>query len=80
MSNEIIITLRRTWYLKTAIIENECIIKLVKDILDGRTYLAPLMQGISSNFLIYFLTLDEKLHQRLPFVDNNKTSFFVKQQ
>ena len=39
--------LNKTWYLNTAIIENEWIIRLINDIFDGPKYLRPLKELIS---------------------------------
>ena len=46
---ERIIDLKKTWYLKTAIIEKECINNLNKDIFEGPKYLVPLIESISLN-------------------------------
>ena len=39
--------LKKTWYLNTAIIENEWSNKFKKDIFDGPKYLKPLIDSIS---------------------------------
>jgi hypothetical protein len=51
--------LKKTWYLKTAIIEKECITRLNNDIFEGPKYLIPLVEFISFNFFIFFLTEPE---------------------
>ena len=54
-----IIDLNSTVYLNTAIIENECMRSLNKDILDGPKYLNPLIDSISLKFFRYFFTVPE---------------------
>ena len=54
-----IIVLSSTVYLNTAIIENECMRSLNKDILDGPKYLKPLIDSISFKFFRYFFTVPE---------------------
>tara|TARA_Y100000768_G_scaffold47358_1_gene30923 strand:+ start:710 stop:991 length:282 start_codon:yes stop_codon:yes gene_type:complete len=54
-----IIDLNSTVYLNTAIIENECMRSLNKDILDGPKYLNPLIDSISFKFFRYFFTVPE---------------------
>ena len=51
--------LKKTEYLKTPIIEKECIIKLNSDILDGPKYLEPLIESISLNLSKFFLKVPE---------------------
>ena len=48
------VDLKKTVYLKTAIIENECIIRFKKDIFEGPKYLGPLIESISFRFVIFF--------------------------
>ena len=71
--------LKKTIFLKTAIIENECKINFNNDILDGPKYLFPLIQSISLYSLIYFLKVPEKLLHKLALHDKRLTSFLVKQ-
>ena len=42
--------LKKTAFLKTLIIENECSIKLIKDILEGPKYLRPLLESFRLNY------------------------------
>jgi len=63
--------LKKTVYLKTAIIENECIIRLKRDIFDGPKYLRPLIDSVSFRFLIFFFTVPEKLLHKLALSDIN---------
>jgi len=51
--------LKKTWYLKTAIIVKECMARLNKDIYDGRKYLMPLIEFISLTIFKFFLTEPE---------------------
>ena len=74
------VDLNNTWYLKTAKIEKECTINLIKDIFDGCTYLFPLIHGILTSLSINFLTVPEKFPQRFFFDDIIAISFFVKQE
>ena len=76
---KIIADLKKTWFLKTAIIENEWINNLNNDIFDGPKYLNPLIESISFKLLICFDKDPEKLLQRLGWWDKMFTSFFVKQ-
>ena len=73
------VDLKKTVYLKTAIIENECTIRLKRDIFEGPKYLNPLIELISFKFVIFFFTDPEKLHHKLALFDIKLTSFFVKQ-
>ena len=74
------VDLNNTWYLKTAKIEKECTINLIKDIFDGCTYLFPLIHGILTSLSINFLTVPEKFPQRFFFDDMIAISYFVKQE
>ena len=49
------VDLKNTWYLKTAIIEKECMRSLNNDILEGPKYLVPLVDLISLSDFIFFL-------------------------
>ena len=71
--------LKKTVYLKTAIIESECIAKLKKDILEGPKYLTPLIESTSLSFVKCFFTDPEKLLHRLSLLERIIISFFVKQ-
>ena len=51
--------LKKTWNLNTAIIENEWIINLNKDIFEGPKYLIPLIEFISTRLLKFFFTVPE---------------------
>ena len=51
--------LNKTWYLKTAIIANECSIKCSRDIFEGPKYLIPLTEFIVSSSLKYLFTVPE---------------------
>ena len=74
------VDLRKTVYLKTPIIDNECIAKFNKDILDGPKYLSPLIDSISLYFVIFFFTHPEKLLHKLSSFIIEATSFLVKQE
>ena len=65
------VDLKKTVYLKTAIIENECIIRLKRDIFDGPKYLRPLIDSVSFRCLIFFFTVPEKLLHKLALSDIN---------
>ena len=73
------VDLKKTVYLKTAIIENECMIRFKKDIFEGPKYLLPLVEFIELSLKICFLTEPEKLLHKLFLPDKTFTSFFVKQ-
>ena len=45
------VDLKKTVYLKTPIIENECMARLKRDIFEGPKYLRPLIESISFNML-----------------------------
>ena len=49
----------KTLYLNIAKIVNEWIMRLIKDIFEGCTYLLPLMQGMLSNAWIVFFNVPE---------------------
>ena len=53
------VDLKKTWYLKTAIIEKEWIKSFKSDIWDGPKYLNPLVELISLKDFKSFLTLPE---------------------
>ena len=74
-----IVDLKKTVFLKTAIIANELIISLNKDIFEGPKYLKPLIELTEFSFKICFLTDPEKLLHKLILPDRILTSFFVKQ-
>ena len=76
----IIDDLKKTVYLKTAIIEKEWMIRLKKDIFVGPKYLDPLIESVSLKFEIYFFTEPEKLLHKLFLSESFLTSLFVKQQ
>ena len=61
--------LKKTFFLKTAIIEKEWIIKLNKDIFDGPKYLEPLMELIEFNSWIWYFNVPEKLLHKLSFIE-----------
>ena len=71
--------LKKTWDLKTAMIEKEWTPRLKRDILDGPKYLKPLVELIVFNLLIDFFNVPEKLLHKLSCFDKVITSFFVKQ-
>ncbi len=48
------VDLKKTVYLKTPIIDNECITRLKKDILEGPKYLRPLIESTSFKFVKFF--------------------------
>ena len=73
------VDLKKTVYLKTAIIENECIVRLKKDIFEGPKYLRPLIESTSFKFVKFFFTDPEKLLHKLALSERMFTSFFVKQ-
>ena len=51
--------LTNTLYLKTAMIENECIKSLNSDIFVGPKYHVPLIESISFKFFIFFFTVPD---------------------
>ena len=53
------VDLKKTRYLKTAIIENEWINSLKNDICDGPNYLKPLTEFISLIFFKFFFKVPE---------------------
>ena len=53
------VDLKKTWYLKTAIIEKEWIKSLKSDIWDGPKYLKPLIEFTTPNDTKFFLTVPE---------------------
>ena len=71
--------LKKTVFLKTAIIENEWTTRLNKDILEGPTYLRPLIEFTELSSLMWYLNEPEKLLHKLDFDDKILTSFLVKQ-
>ena len=73
------VDLRKTVYLKTAIIENECKIKLKRDIFDGPKYLKPLTEFTSFNCVKFFFTEPEKLLHKLALSERILISCFVRQ-
>ena len=64
-----LIDLKKTFVLKTAMIEKEWIIKLNKDIFDGPKYLEPLTEFIEFKFLIWYFNVPEKLIHKLFFIE-----------
>ena len=74
------VDLKKTVYLKTAIIDNECITRLKKDILEGPKYLKPLIDSTSFKLVKFFFTDPEKLLHKLGLSDRIFTSFLVKQE
>ena len=73
------VDLKKTVYLKTAIIENECIARLKNDIVDGPKYLRPLIESTSFKLFKFFLTDPEKLLHKLAVSERMFTSLLVKQ-
>ena len=73
------VDLKKTVYLKTAIIENECMIRLKRDIFEGPKYLKPLMESISFRFFKFFFIDPEKLLHKLASSERVLMSFLVKQ-
>tara|TARA_Y100001958_G_C21144233_1_gene482065 strand:+ start:787 stop:1086 length:300 start_codon:yes stop_codon:yes gene_type:complete len=73
------VDLKRTLYLKTAIIDNECKKRLNNDIFDGPKYLIPRFESISLYLGIYFFNDPEKLLHKLALSHKIFTSFFVRQ-
>ena len=70
---------KKTVYLKTAIIENECITRLKKDIFEGPKYLRPLIESTSFNTVKFFFTDPEKLLHKLALSERIFTSLLIKQ-
>ena len=68
-----------TIFLKTPIIEKECIKRLNKFILEGPKYLWPLIEGTDTRSSIIFITEPEKLLQIHDSLTNLDTSVFGKQ-
>ena len=66
-------------YLKTAIIENECIARLKSDIFEGPKYLRPLIESISFRFVRCFFTDPEKLLHKLALSERVLISSLIKQ-
>jgi hypothetical protein len=73
------VDLKKTVYLKTAIIENECITRLKRDIFEGPKYLSPLIESTSFKLVKFFFTDPEKLLHKLDLSERMFTSFLVKQ-
>tara|TARA_B100001250_G_C19607642_1_gene703493 strand:- start:8 stop:247 length:240 start_codon:yes stop_codon:yes gene_type:complete len=73
------VDLKKTVYLKTAIIENECTIRLKRDIFEGPKYLNPLVDSVSLRFFKYFLIDPEKLLHKDALSERVFISTFVKQ-
>ena len=73
------VDLKKTVYLKTAIIENECIARLKKDIFEGPKYLRPLIESTSLRLVKCFFTDPEKLLHKLALSERVIISFLVKQ-
>ena len=73
------VDLKKTVYLKTAIIESECIARLKRDIFEGPKYLRPLIESTSFKLDKFFFTVPEKLLHKLGLLERIFTSFFVKQ-
>ena len=48
------VDLKKTVYLKTAIIEKECMTRFRRDILEGPKYLRPLIESVSFRFDKFF--------------------------
>ena len=71
--------LKKTFFLNTAIIEKEWIIRLKSDILEGPKYLKPRIELIEFKLGICFFSDPEKLLHKLSLVDKIFISFFVKQ-
>ena len=72
--------LKRTWYLKDAIIDIEWMINPFKGILEGPKYLSPRIVGTLYKLEIYFFAVPAKLLHKVFLEDNNITSSFVKQE
>ena len=53
------VDLKKTWYLKTAIIEKEWIKSFKRDIWEGPKYLKPLIEFISLSCFKFFFTVPE---------------------
>tara|TARA_B100000686_G_C16133434_1_gene638524 strand:+ start:115 stop:516 length:402 start_codon:yes stop_codon:yes gene_type:complete len=68
-----------TEFLKTPIIEKECIRRLNKFIWDGPKYLKPRIDGTDNRLEIIFVTDPEKLLQRQASLTSFDASCFVKQ-
>ena len=75
----IIADLKNTVFLKTAIIENECIIRLNKDIFEGPTYLKPRIELTKFSSGTWYFREPEKLLHKLGLDDKSLTSSLVKQ-
>ena len=73
------VDLKKTVYLKTPIIENECMARLKRDILEGPKYLRPLIESISFRFVKFFFIDPEKLLHKLALSQRVAISFLVKQ-
>ena len=48
------VDLKKTVYLKTAMIEKECMTRFRRDILEGPKYLRPLIESVSFRFVKFF--------------------------
>ena len=75
----IIADLKKTVFLKTAIIEKEWITRFNRDILEGPTYLRPLMEFTELSCDTWYFKEPEKLLHKLDLDDKISTSFLVKQ-
>ena len=73
------VDLKKTVYLKTAIIENECTTRLKKDIFEGPKYLRPLIESASFRLVRFFFIEPERLLHKLALSERVLTSFLVKQ-
>tara|TARA_B100001173_G_scaffold266252_1_gene241681 strand:+ start:233 stop:607 length:375 start_codon:yes stop_codon:yes gene_type:complete len=73
------VDLKKTAYLKTAIIENECTTRLKKDIFEGPKYLRPLIESASFRLVRFFFIEPERLLHKLALSERILTSFLVKQ-
>ena len=73
------VDLKKTVYLKTPIIENECMARLKRDIFEGPKYLTPLIESTSFKFVKFFFTVPEKLLHKLALSKRIFMSCWVKQ-
>ena len=73
------VDLKKTVYLKTAIIENECTTRLKSDIFEGPKYLIPLIEFVSLRFDKFFFIEPEKLLHKLGLSERIWISLLIKQ-
>ena len=72
----IIVDLKKTAYLKTAIIESECVARLKRDILEGPKYLSPLIESTSLRLSKFFFYRSRKTTPQTSFGRKNINILF----